>query len=166
MSKVEEFGRLGLVPSETWPVKGLKRYLQVIMILMMRYDAIEDDDHYGLNDDTDDDHDDLDDDDHDHQHHYQIDRSDNRLSVLVIMIFIVIVMTIVIIIVSIMFIIIIIIIVKLIEVIEGCGQHASLPTVCNSAASHKSSSSTAAPSSTRGVYLFRKPNFQLSHFLA
>ena len=64
MSKVEEFGRLGLVPSETWPVKGLKRYLQVIMILMMRYDDIDDDDHddhYGLNDDTDDDHDDLDD---------------------------------------------------------------------------------------------------------
>ena len=43
MSKVDGFGREGLEPPDTWPMKGLKRYLQVIMILkdmmlVMRYD--------------------------------------------------------------------------------------------------------------------------------
>ena len=30
MSKVDGFGREGLEPPDTWPMKGLRRYLQVI----------------------------------------------------------------------------------------------------------------------------------------
>ena len=43
MSKVDGFGREGLEPPDTWPMKGLKRYLQVIVILMMRYMIYDDD---------------------------------------------------------------------------------------------------------------------------
>ena len=34
MSKVEDFGQEGLEPPDTWPIKGLRRYLQVILIFV------------------------------------------------------------------------------------------------------------------------------------
>ena len=34
MSKVEKFGRQGSLPPDTWPMKGLRLYLQVIIMIL------------------------------------------------------------------------------------------------------------------------------------